>query len=199
MPHLGFHPAPGLGDLMPGSYVVPNNPFHPASLNPSPVGRVPSIGELLPAKFPIPFNPIVHHRGVGGVSTRGFSYGSRLYDWYLPYKGAVMALSPYTTPSHFPAGWDLPPTRRAVTLGSHHGMGFLPVGGTGSILVLGGAVILLLLLLRPGGSEYRQEMDKAKMEYRAKVRSIKQKHRGYRRAGRAVARGIDTAAKAVKQ
>lgn len=52
MAHIGLHPAPGLGELIPGWFVLPSNPISPA-------GRIPSMGELLPATFPIPQNPLV--------------------------------------------------------------------------------------------------------------------------------------------
>lgn len=46
-----FHPAPGLGDLLPGFFVVPQNPMHG-------VNYVPRIGDILPGSFPVPQNPI---------------------------------------------------------------------------------------------------------------------------------------------
>ena len=47
-----FHPAPGLGDLLPGFFVVPQNPIMDATT------YVPRIGEILPGSFPVPQNPI---------------------------------------------------------------------------------------------------------------------------------------------
>jgi hypothetical protein len=45
--------APGFGDLLPGNFVVPSNPLHPAS-----GVRIPHLAELLPAKFAVPENPL---------------------------------------------------------------------------------------------------------------------------------------------
>lgn len=49
---LNHHPAPGLGDLLPGFFVVPQNPFKDSTT------YVPRIGEILPGSFPVPQNPI---------------------------------------------------------------------------------------------------------------------------------------------
>lgn len=50
--NLPFHPAPGLGDLLPGFFVVPQNPIKDATT------YVPRIGEILPGSYPVPQNPI---------------------------------------------------------------------------------------------------------------------------------------------
>ena len=52
MSMLNYHPAPGLGDLLPGFYVVPQNPIKDATT------YVPRIGEILPASYAVPQNPI---------------------------------------------------------------------------------------------------------------------------------------------
>ena len=67
MAHLPFHPAPGLGDLLPGSFVVPQNPVRgdgtplvPSvqATAPGMVVRVPSLADLLQASFTLPQNPL---------------------------------------------------------------------------------------------------------------------------------------------
>jgi len=55
MANLNFHPAPGLGDLLPGFFVVPQNPITSQGVG---VTYVPGIGELLPGAFAVPQNPI---------------------------------------------------------------------------------------------------------------------------------------------
>ena len=75
MSQINFHPAPGLGELMPGWFVVPQNPIAPdrTELMPTPQARsggrpvyVPHVGELMPAKFTVPQNPLVRElRGLG--------------------------------------------------------------------------------------------------------------------------------------
>ena len=46
------HPAPGIGDILPGWFAVPQNPLVPAKYHQS-------IGELLAATFVVPQNPIM--------------------------------------------------------------------------------------------------------------------------------------------
>ena len=67
MPMLNFHPAPGLGDLLPGWHSVPQNPLRPDSTPLVPTVRAatgnaitvkPKMGDLLPGKFTVPQNPI---------------------------------------------------------------------------------------------------------------------------------------------
>lgn len=49
--NLNYHPAPGLGDLLPGFFVVPQNPIQP-------VKYIRGIAEILPGSFPVPQNPV---------------------------------------------------------------------------------------------------------------------------------------------
>jgi hypothetical protein len=60
MATLTFHPAPGLGDLIPGSFVVPQNPVTAG------IQRVATIGEILPGFYPVPQNPLA------GANTKNF-------------------------------------------------------------------------------------------------------------------------------
>lgn len=57
MAHLNFHPAPGLGDLLPGAFVVPQNPIDGESRRAT--SYVPRMGELLPGSFSVPQNPLI--------------------------------------------------------------------------------------------------------------------------------------------
>lgn len=54
MANLNIHPAPGLGDLTSGFFVVPQNPLQLAAEG---VSRVPSLGEFLVGSFVVPQNP----------------------------------------------------------------------------------------------------------------------------------------------
>ncbi len=54
MSMIQYHPAPGLGDLLPGFFVVPQNPITDAQG----VTYVPRIGEILPGSYAVPQNPI---------------------------------------------------------------------------------------------------------------------------------------------
>jgi hypothetical protein len=56
MSHINRQLAPGFGDILPGNFVLPQNPFtHPLA-----GVRVPHLAELLPAKFAIPENPLLN-------------------------------------------------------------------------------------------------------------------------------------------
>ena len=55
MGNIYGHLAPGLGDLLPGWTVVPQNPIAAAAYGTT---YVPGIGDLLPGSFPVPQNPI---------------------------------------------------------------------------------------------------------------------------------------------
>ena len=64
---LNYHPAPGLSDLLPGWFVVPQNPFKPGTLY-GPITRTPSIGDLLPGHFVVPQNPLLKGLGLQGCT-----------------------------------------------------------------------------------------------------------------------------------
>lgn len=78
MPMLNYHPAPGLGKLLPGFVMLPWNPMTAtpstplvASLGaafPGQAVRVPRIGDLLMGtEFTIPENPILKGAGLAGL------------------------------------------------------------------------------------------------------------------------------------
>jgi len=52
MAQLSVHPAPGLGDLLPGWFAVPQNPVEGG------VSYTPGIGDILPAVYVVPQNPL---------------------------------------------------------------------------------------------------------------------------------------------
>lgn len=54
MNHIGIHPAPGIGDMLPGWWAVPQNPITAAAAKYNP-----RMGELLPGSFVVPQNPIL--------------------------------------------------------------------------------------------------------------------------------------------
>ena len=56
--NLPYHPAPGLGDLLPGYFVVPQNPITARDYG---VTVNPGIGDILPAAFSVPENPILNY------------------------------------------------------------------------------------------------------------------------------------------
>ena len=149
MPNCPFHPAPGLGDLVPGMFVVPMNPITAASGG---VTYVPRIGDLVRAHYTVPMNPLVP-----GMSGCG-----------CPYRDAGMGAL------DLGAAWDSVTT----TVGSVWDSAKSAIGATGvNPWVLGGAAaVVALLLFRPGGSEYSRAMSAAKSRYREEVGRIRARY-----------------------
>lgn len=170
MSHLPFHPAPGLGDLMPGSFVVPSNPIRNdgtplvPSVQAAQGGQVayrPKIGDLLPGSFPVPQNPIVRNlsggmAGLGcgdcGGNAYGRSYGGAWHSNGLQGLGMDMSMEGVTS-------WLQAPL----------------VAGIPGWGVVAGAIVAYMLF-SPGGSEYR-----------AARKDLDRQHRGYRRAAGRIA------------
>lgn len=145
---LSIHPAPGVGELMPGWFVVPQNPLRQASqfVNGRAVvaladeqtraGYTPRIGELVAASFTVPQNPLVSH--LSGCGCGGSC-------------GCASCAS---------------------------GMGFLGLPDTVSgiptnYLLLGAGAALLLLTLGGRGSAYRSSLKSAREKYRKDVARIR--------------------------
>lgn len=156
---IPVHPAPGLGDLLPGFFVVPQNPIRGASTPVvastsakagGAVVKVPSMGELMPGMFVVPQNPLRTalssppgsgvpgtKPGMGCATCHGLGDASGLMGSLA---NAETSLSTWlTSPSIIPS---------------------VPNWG----LVAGGVV--LYMLLAPGGAEYK---------------AVRSRSRGYRR------------------
>jgi hypothetical protein len=163
MPHLPFHPAPGFGDLMPGMFVVPQNPIQDAgtplvpSVQAANAGRVayrPKIGDLLPGAFAVPQNPILHNlatgmQGMGCASCDSGDCGG---------------------------GGFAAPGLQGVDLAQVGGwLQSQTIGGVPNWALVAGAVVAYMMF-SPGGSDYR-----------AARRSLDSQYRGYRRAASRIA------------
>ena len=178
MPHLNFHPAPGFGDLLPGNFVVPQNPIRDAGtpLVPSVqavaggnIVRVPHVGELMPGMFVVPQNPIrdamaspdVTRPVAGsGQALAGLGCGCGAGMGCMCGMGDVASTLSTISPS-LGTAWTNLSTSLSTTYAG------IPLWA----LVAGGAAALFIFM--PGGSEYRSK--------RAALRS---QYRGYRRAAR---------------
>ena len=68
MSHIHRHPAPGLGELIPGWWNVPNNPFN----QPTVKSVRPSVGELVRTNWVLPQNPLAN-----SLSTVGLPAGQK--------------------------------------------------------------------------------------------------------------------------
>ena len=184
MTHLRFHPAPGLGDLMPGFFVVPNNPIldasRGASHEPTVSAYIPHFGELVPARFAVPENPLL----------RAMRAQNPLY--------------PGTASSGGLGGCECVAGMCGCGAGlpGMSGLGVLGLDPTISTALLGvGGLLLVSMLMSPGGKEYKQRKRKLEVEHRTKLAQLKSSQRGYRRIARGAAgaarRGFQTVEEAV--
>lgn len=177
MSQIGFHPAPGLGDLAPGFFVVPQNPLRNdatvlvPSVQASAGGRMvrkPHIGDLIPGSFVVPQNPVRRNlatgmMGLGGGMGCGCSTPD-CYDMTRDGSGAY-GYNPYGL-----QGLDLSSLQTWATAPS------FVSASVPNWLLYGGAAAAAYLLLMPGGSEYR-----------SKSRALSGQYRGYKRLARRAA------------
>lgn len=166
MPHISFHPAPGLGELMPGWHIVPQNPIAPdyTELVPTPQARsggrpvyVPHMGELMPAKFTEPENPIRNALGLRGCGGCGCGGGCK-------------------------AGCGCP---SAIGFSGLDGLGdsIMDTLTTGyTPWVIGGAALLLLFATGRGGREqraYREDVEKARKRHLRRYQRVRRAIRAF--------------------
>jgi len=68
MPIVNYQLAPGIGELMPGMFAVPQNPMMRAA---GMMIRQPRLGELMPGYFTVPQNPLLAElNGNGGITNK---------------------------------------------------------------------------------------------------------------------------------
>lgn len=79
MPHLPYHPAMGLAEMMPGTWTVPQNPIEEgAEAEVAVVKYKPKLGDMMPAFFPVPENPLLKAlAGCSGLGNCGCGCGPR--------------------------------------------------------------------------------------------------------------------------
>lgn len=179
MSHITSHPAPGLGDLLPGWFVVPQNPIRDAHEGyTSEVKYVPHMGDLLPGMFVVPQNPLIAalKGGSGGVS--GLGCGSTCANDRVALSGALVGMGDIDLSS----------------IGSSISSTLSGISTTTWMYIGGGALLLMLLMSRPGKSQYQSAMASARDDYRRKVSSIRSK---YPRVGGRIKRGAQAAYEAV--
>lgn len=171
MSHIGIHPAPGLGDMVPGWFVIPNNPIRDGQ-SATGVGYIPHIGELIPAKFGIPENPII--RGLAGC---GMGYCGNnnapnaqlgMGAWYNDLWSSVESSA-----SNLKAQVDtaIPQT---ADWPWYYWAGVV------------GVAVVAIQLLTPGGTAYSSARREARAKYKAEVAGLRAKYRGVRRIGRSI-------------
>jgi hypothetical protein len=166
---LPMHPAPGLGDLMPGWFVVPQNPIldrgtplvpSVQATNPNGISRIPRLGDLVVGSFTVPQNPLTNpspmQAGMGCSSCGGANfYGMN---------GLGQSFSEVFTDigagNWSQAGTDLTSWLEASTM----------ISGIPNWGIVGAGAAALLLFL-PSGPEYR---------------ASRSQHRTYKRIARRV-------------
>lgn len=187
MAMLPVHPAPGLGDLMTGFFVVPQNPIRDAELSTPIVAsktakasgavvKIPSLGDLLPGMFVVPQNPLRNalatpagagvpgtkpNTGSGMPALAGLgcsSCGNGLMGLGQTESSLMTSLSSATTGI---TSWLQQPSFISAS-----------IPNWGMVAGLAAAYFLFM----PGGSAYRQQSA-----------SLRSQHRGYRRLASAVA------------
>ena len=173
MAHIGYHPAPGLGDLLPGFFVVPQNPIMAAEQSaagqPVQATRVPQMGELVRASFTVPQNPLLN-----ALATVGRPPGmAGLACPYCDDNVALSGLGDFSLEgamSGFASNWQT----------------WAMVGG--------GLLLVLFLSGRGNKSAYKSEVAAAKADYYKRVQGAKTK---YSRRGARIARAAGAAASAL--
>jgi len=139
--NFNYNLAPGLGDLLPGSFNVPQNPIMDASspivpsmqaTDPNKVGYRPRIGELLAGTFVVPQNPIMRNLATGmGCLSCGMSG-----------LGDTAAAEPsFMTSSTI-------------------------ISGIPDVAIWAGGALLVYMLMAPSGKEYRESTAGARSKYR---------------------------------
>jgi hypothetical protein len=146
MAWITHHPAPGFGDLLPGWFVVPQNPI----TQPHEMKRVQSVGEFLPARLLTPYNPLVN-----ALQTVGRAPGDKGGG-----KVGLMGLGEFNL--------------SAFT--GNIGDTFKSLSTTQWIMIGGGVLVVLMLLARPGKSEYQSAVRRAKEQYREAIAAARRKY-----------------------
>lgn len=158
MAFTNIHPAPGLGELMPGFYVVPQNPITMAQTG---MGYFPKMGELLPGAFTVPQNPIVSNfrSGMQGMGTMGCAGGR---DCSAGFTGALAGM-----------GLDIGGSELEVDPTS-----LLPSQWSSSTMwiAIAGAFVLLLSF-KPNTGEKKKELRRLRGAYESKAKEISGKYR----------------------
>lgn len=162
MAHSNFHPAPGMGQMLPGWFAVPQNPISGAS-----VRYQPSMGEIIAADFTVPQNPIIRASVMGvmpeqgkalEVSGLGYGCGCGCDD------GGGCGCK----------GNGMGSLTEDLQTKLNEGIAFATDGGTGTIVTV--LLAGLLLYSFTGGSAYRDKAAALKSEYSLKLRELKSRY-----------------------
>lgn len=171
MARINFHPAPGFGDLMPGFFVVPQNPLRPGdtgtplvpSLQATAPGRtlrISRIGELMPGQFSVPQNPLMAAI-TGGMSGLGCGCSSGCGNSNYTLNGmGDLSMDSITS-------WLTDPSPISASVPNW--------------MLYGGAAVALWFITQPSGSAYR-----------AKRKALRSEYAGYKQAARSTGSAISS-------
>jgi len=172
MPFLHLHPAPGLGELMPGWFVVPQNPIAPdyTALVPTPQAkahgqpvRVRGMRELLSARFTVPQNPIrreLSGNGVTGLGGCGCAGGGCMGNCGCPSAIGFSGL-----------GQTTDTTGATGSLMDTLTTGYTPY-------VIGGA-LLFMFFMSGRGRSYREDVAKVRQRHPSRYQRVKRAVESY--------------------
>lgn len=176
MPHINYHPAPGFGDLLPGNFVVPQNPIRDAgtvmvpsvqAANGGATSYIPHLGELMPGMFVVPQNPVRDAMLSPDVTRPIGGAGKPLTEAVSASLGGLSCGSGCGCGGCGNSGMgDLDLSSITNTLTTNYGIGPVQIPLWGWIA--GGVAAWMIFM--PSGAAYRTE--------RAQLRA---KYRGYRR------------------
>jgi len=166
MSHINMHPAPGLGDLVPGFFVVPQNPILP-------VRRVMGMGEFIEGKFIVPQNPILAAlglpqgiQGLKGDCGCGCNGGGGCRQ-----QGTLHASEQGMVNGRRVAMDGMGNILDDATAAAQDAWTQVTGGGNTTYLAIGAGVLLLFLFSRgSGGDSYRQELAKLRSKYPTRAR-----------------------------
>jgi hypothetical protein len=127
--NIHIHPAPGLGDLMPGWWDYPNDP---AALASQGITKTPGINEILPAVWTIPENPLKAYV-TGQTKMIGQGGGSKQRSGNVSAKGAkgvgdIVPTGPFPVPNNQFKGFTAPGASAPPQINGQ-GVGGLGCGG----------------------------------------------------------------------
>lgn len=171
MARLNWHPAPGFGDLMAGSFVVPQNPLRPGDTGtplvpclqataPGQVLRIARLAELMPGQFTVPQNPL-RDALMGGMSGLGCGCSSGCGNSNYTLNGmGDLSMDSMTS-------WLTDPSPISASVPNW--------------MLYGGAAVALWFITQPSGREYR-----------SKRKALRSEYAGYKQAARSTGSAISS-------
>lgn len=174
MAHSRFHPAPGLGQMLPGWFAVPQNPISGAS-----VRYQPSMGEIVAADFTVPQNPIIRASVMGVMPEQGKA---------LEVSGLGKTDCGCGCNGNGDCGNGMGSLTEDLKGYADQAAAFATDGGTGTIVTV--LLAGLILYSFTGGSAYRDKASALKAEYGLKLRELKSRYPTALRRARRKASGL---------